>query len=71
MYKNFILNPNKIGWKDELNREDTEKLLVGTPDKTFLTRYSPQVKSFIVSYSQGLFFNHIANIKIFEKKNFG
>lgn len=56
-------DPDFVGWCGEISRQEAEDRLKGAPDKTFLTRWSSRPGSYVLSYNNGLFFDHIAHIK--------
>jgi hypothetical protein len=49
-------------WFGEISRERSEELLRGTPDGTFLTRWSSKTSSYVLSYVHSRDIKHIAGI---------
>lgn len=59
----------KIGWYGSISREVANQLLSKAPAKTFLIRWSDNVKSYVVSYKTKGDVHHIAGAKIDSNSN--
>lgn len=54
---------SKVGWQGEISRGEAEERLKGKPSGTFLTRWSSNSQSYVLSYTKGNVSEHIAFIK--------
>jgi len=52
----------EVGWYGSKSREETEDILQGTPQGTYLVRWSEKQKCYVLSYKDGTKYGHISGL---------